>query len=409
MGSVPIFLRVALPFIAGYFVSYVYRMVNAVLAPTLAAEFGLSAGGLGLLSSVYFLSFAVCQLPVGVAMDRFGPRRVNAALLLVAALGGIWFAYAESAAAAIAARAVIGVGVSACLMASLTAFVLWYPPGRLSTMNAIAFSAGALGAMITTVPLELLLRSWHWRQAFMLIVGATVAVSLVLWLWVPDRSARPRNETTREIVQGLVVLLRDAAFRRLALCLGASQFASVALQTLWIATWLRDVAGYGPAEVARGLLAVNASMIVGYLVFGRAADLQHRRGRNALPLLIGGVAASSLCLLLLIGGMKSLLLWCVFVAGGTAVVLAYPILSLRYPKAMAGRANTAINVFGFIGMFSGQWSIGLVLDLWPPTERGYAAEGYAWALGMAWAVQLAGLAWMWSGRELLAPRAVTSA
>jgi predicted MFS family arabinose efflux permease len=383
-------------------------MVNAVLAPTLAAEFGLSAGGLGLLSSMYFLSFAVCQLPVGVAMDRFGPRRVNAALLLVAALGGMWFAYAESAAAAIAARAVIGVGVSACLMASLTAFVLWYPPGRLSTMNAIAFSAGALGAMTTTVPLELLLRSWHWRQAFMLIVGATVAVSLVLWLWVPDRSAR-RGESFGHQVRELGTLMRDAAFLRVALCLGASQFASVALQTLWIATWLRDVAGYGPAEVARGLLAVNASMIVGYLVFGRAADHQHRRGRNALPLLIGGVAASSLCLLLVIAGMKSLLLWCVFVAGGTAVVLAYPILSLRYPKAMAGRANTAINVFGFIGMFSGQWGIGLVLDLWPPTEGGSAAEGYAWALGMAWAVQLAGLAWMWSGRELLAPRAITSA
>ena len=196
--------------------------------------------------------------------------------------------------------------------------------------------------------------------------------------------------------------MRDAAFLRVALFLGASQFASVALQTLWIATWLRDVAGYSPAEVARGLLAVNASMIAGYLVFGRAADSLHRRGRNVLPLLIGGVALSSLCLALVIGGVKSLLLWCVFVAGGTAVVLAYPILSLRYPKAMAGRANTAINVFGFIGMFSGQWGIGLVLDRWPPTAHGYAAEGYAWALGMAWAVQLAGLAWMWSGRMLLA-------
>jgi len=394
-------LRVALPFIAGYFVSYVYRMVNAVLAPTLAAEFGLSAGGLGLLSSVYFLSFAVCQLPVGVAMDRFGPRRVNAALLLVAAAGGAWFAHAETAAAAIAARALIGVGVSACLMASLTAFVLWYPAGRLSTMNAVAFSAGALGAMTTTVPLELLLRVWHWREAFMLIVAATVAVSLLLWLWVPERSGRNQNEDSREILKGLGALLRDAAFLRLALCLGASQFAAVSLQTLWIATWLRDVAGYTPAEVARGLLAVNASMIAGYLIFGRAADALHRLGRDALPLLIGGVAVSSLCLVLLIAGMKTLLLWCVFVAAGTAVVLAYPILSLRYPKAMAGRANTAINVFGFIGMFSGQWGIGLVLDLWPATAQGYAAEAYAWALGMAWAVQLAGLAWLWRGRALL--------
>ena len=119
-----IFWRVAVPFIAGYYVSYVYRMVNAVLAPTLAREFDLSAGGLGLLSSVYFLGFALVQLPVGLAFDRFGPRRVNALLMLVAVAGGAWFAHAESAAAAIAARALIGIGVSGCLMASFTAFVL---------------------------------------------------------------------------------------------------------------------------------------------------------------------------------------------------------------------------------------------------------------------------------------------
>ncbi|HSA89112.1 MAG TPA: MFS transporter [Burkholderiales bacterium] len=399
------FVRVALPFIAGYFVSYVYRMVNAVLAPTLVAEFGLSAGGLGLLSSMYFLSFAVCQLPVGVAMDRFGPRRVNAALLLVAAAGGAWFAHAESSAAAIAARALIGIGVSACLMASLTAFVLWYPAERISTMNAIAFSAGAVGAMTATVPLELLLRVWPWRESFMLIVAATVIVSLVLWLWVPERSAQPRGETLRGITDGLLQLLKDPAFLRLAVCLGASQFAAVALQTLWIATWLRDVAGYSPAGVARGLLAVNVSMIVGYLAFGRAADAFQRRGRSALPLLFGGVALSSLSLALLALGMKLLFLWLVFVGAATSVVLAYSILSRRYPKAMAGRANTAINVFGFVGMFSGQWGIGLVLDLWPQSASGYAAEAYPWTLGMTWAVQLAGLAWLWSGRALLEERA----
>ncbi|HEU4350875.1 MAG TPA: MFS transporter [Burkholderiales bacterium] len=386
---------------AGYFVSYVYRMVNAVLAPTLVAEFGLTAGGLGLLSSMYFLSFALCQLPVGVAMDRFGPRRVNAALLLVAAAGGAWFAHAESAAGAIAARALIGVGVSACLMASLTAFVLWYPAERISTMNAIAFSAGALGAMTATVPLELVLRVWPWREAFMLIVAATVAVSLVLWLWVPEPSARPRGEKLEDITAGLLQLLKDRAFLRLAVCLGASQFAAVALQTLWIATWLRDVAGYSPAEVARGLLAVNVAMIVGYLGFGHAADAWQRRGRNTVSLLVGGVALSSLSLALLVFGVKLLLLWLIFVAAGTSVVLAYSILSRRLPKAMAGRANTAINVFGFVGMFSGQWGIGLVLDLWPPSASGYATAAYPWALGMTWAVQLAGLAWLWSGRALL--------
>jgi predicted MFS family arabinose efflux permease len=375
-------------------------MVNAVLAPALVAEFGLSASGLGLLSSVYFLSFAVCQLPVGVAMDRFGPRRVNAALLLVAAAGGAWFAHAESAAAAIAARALIGVGVSACLMASFTAFVLWYPAERISTMNALAFSAGAVGAMTATVPLELLLRSWAWRDAFMLIVAATVLVSAVLWWWVPERTARHHGEGFGQILSGLAGLLRDAAFLRIAICLGASQFAAVALQTLWIATWLRDVAGYTPAGVARGLFAVNVAMIVGYLAFGRAADALSRGGRSSLPLLLAGVAVSSLSLGLVIF-LESLLLWLVFVAAGTSVVLSYSTLSRRYPKAMAGRVNTAINVFGFVGMFSGQWLIGVVLDRWPASGAGYAAEAYAWALGMAWAVQLAGLAWLWRGRGLV--------
>ena len=380
-------------------------MVNAVLAPTLAAEFNLTAGGLGLLSSVYFLAFAVCQLPLGLAMDRFGPRKVNAALLLIAALGGFWFAHAHDASSAIAARALIGVGVCGALMASLTAFVLWYPADRLSTLNAVAFSVGMVGAMTATVPLEMLLRVWPWREAFMLIVAATVVVSLLLWFWVPERSARPSGETFAEQLAGLRRLMGDAAFLRLAVCLGTSQFAAVSLQTLWIAPWLRDVAGYAPAEVARGLLAVSASMIVGYLAFGRIADSLSRRGRSSLPLLAGGVGFSSLCLLLLILGVKSLVVWCLFVASATAVVLGYSLVSRRYPKAMAGRANTAINVFGFVGMFSGQWGIGLVLDRWPPSgsgvNAGYAAEAYPWALGLVWAVQLAGLAWMWSGRALL--------
>jgi MFS family permease len=394
---------VALPFIAGYFVSYIYRMANAVLGPTLAAEFGLTAGGLGLLSSVYFLAFALFQIPLGLLLDRFGPRRVNASLLLVAAVGAAWFALAESAASAIAARALLGLGVSGCLMASFTAFVLWYPPERLSIMNAITFSAGAVGAMVATVPLELLLRVMPWRQVFLLLVGATVAVSLVLWLWVPERTTRSRGTTLRDSLRGFAELLRDREFVRLSVCLGASQCAAVALQTLWIAPWLRDVAGYTPAEVARGLLAVNVAMIAGYLGLGRAAETLARRGRSSLPLLTAGVAVSSLSLGCIILGAQTLALplWCLFVAGGTAVVLGYSIVSRRYPKEMAGRVNTGINTFGFVGMFTGQWAFGLVLDFWPQTPAGYAPDAYPWALGLVWAVQFCGLAWLWMGRERL--------
>ncbi len=395
--SLNLFVRVALPFLAGYFVSYLYRMINAVLGPTLAAEFGLTAGGLGLLSSVYFLAFAVFQLPLGLLLDRFGPRRVNAVLLLFAAAGGLWFSLATSAPSAIAARALLGLGVSACLMASLTAFVLWYPPERLSFMNGLAFSVGCLGAMVATVPVELLLRVWPWRAVFQLIVAGTVAVSLALWLVVPERprgGLEARRESLATQARALAGLFRDPMFLRIAVCLGASQCAAVAIQTLWVATWLRDVDGYTPAQVARGLLAISMAMIFGYLGFGRAADRLARAGRSALPLLIGGVAASSVALLLIIlgaRGLPAMALWCVFVATGTSVVLGYSILSRRLPKEMAGRANTAVNQLGFIGMFCGQWLFGVVLDQWPQTPSGYAPEAYPWAIGLVWTVQLAGL------------------
>jgi MFS family permease len=398
-----IFLRVALPFIAGFFVSYMYRAVNAVLGPTLAAEFGLSAGGLGLLTSMYFLSFALFQLPLGLLLDRFGPRRVNATLLLLAAVGGAWFASAHSAAEAIAARGLIGLGVSGCLMSTILAFVLWYPPAKLATMNGIAFASGALGSITVSVPLELLLRIWPWREAFLLLVGATLAVSLTLWFWVPERSARPSGAGFKEQLRGLGKLVADPGFRRIAFAMAASQVAAMSLQTLWMATWLRDVAGYEPPQVARGLLAANVAMIVGYLGFGRVADLRARRGRSVLPLLAGGLALASISLALLALGTRtgSLVLWCAFVGGSTAIVLSFSLLSRRYPKEMVGRANTGINVFGFSGMFLGQWGIGAVLDLWPQTASGYAPGAYSWALGLAWATQFAGLVWLWSGRRLL--------
>jgi MFS family permease len=140
---------------AGYFISFLYRSVNAIIGPEIARELGLGSAGLGLLTGIYFFAFAVFQLPLGVLLDRYGPRRVNAVLLLVAAAGGAWFALGQSAAQLTAARALIGLGVSGCLMAAFSAFVLWYPPERISTMNGVAFASGMLGAMMATVPLEM--------------------------------------------------------------------------------------------------------------------------------------------------------------------------------------------------------------------------------------------------------------
>jgi predicted MFS family arabinose efflux permease len=394
--------RVVLPFLAGYYVSYIFRAVNAVLGPGLAAEFGLSAAQLGLLTGVYFFSFGLFQIPLGVLLDRFGPRRVNGTLLLLAAAGAVVFSISQSFESLVMGRALIGLGVSACLMASMQAFVLWFPAERTATMIALAYSMGGLGAITASVPLELALRHFDWRQIFQALAVVTLGLSAAFALWVPEHEGARRAARAREQLAGLARIARDGAFWRLAVAIGANQCAVLSLFTLWITTWLRDVAGFDRAGAAAALGWVSVALIAGYFFFGRLADERARRGRSQLPLFAGGVAAALLFLGLIVIGVTTgaVLLWAAFVFCSTGATLAHSIATRRYPREMAGRVNTALNTFTFVGVFLGQWGSGAILSLWPPTAAGYDPRGYFYALGALWLVQAAGLAWLWSGRRL---------
>jgi predicted MFS family arabinose efflux permease len=396
-------LRVVLPFLAGYYLSYVLRAVNAVLGPVLASEFAISAAGLGLLTGMYFFSFGLFQIPLGVLLDRFGPRRVNAVLLLLATAGAFLFARASSFEDLVLARALIGLGVSACLMACMQAFILWFPPERLSTMIALAYSMGGLGAITASAPVEVALRYFSWREIFTAFGAAALALCLVLALFVPEHPSARKPPGLREGLRGLARIARDGAFWRVALAIGTNQCAVVSLFTLWITTWLRDVAGYDRAAAAQALALVAGALIAGYLFFGRLADRLARRGRSQLPLFAGGVAGSLFCLAFLALGVTTgaVLLWAGFVFCGTAATLAHSIVTRRYPRDMAGRVNTTLNTFTFLGIFLGQWGTGMILNLWPQTAAGYDPRGYSYALGALWLVQLLGLAWLWSGRILV--------
>lgn len=395
-------MRIILPFLLGYYVSYVYRAVNAVLGPTLAAQYSLSAADLGFLTGTYFLSFGLFQVPLGVLLDRFGPRRTNGALLLLAAGGALTFAHAGSFQGLVLGRALIGLGVSACLMASIQAFVLWFPPERTSTMIALAFSVGGLGAITASSPLDAALRHFDWRDIFAALAAATVALSAVFFAWVPEHKPLQGAMPVRQQLAGLARIARDPAFWRVALAIGANQCAVVGLFTLWITAWLRDVAGYDRAAAARGLAWVSIALIAGYLAFGRLGDAWARRGRSLLPLFAAGVAGALACLGLLALGVTRapVALWVGFVFCGTGASLAHSIATRRYPRDMAGRVNTALNTFTFVGIFLGQWATGALLSLRPATAHGYDPRGYFYAFGALWLVQAAGLAWLWSGRRL---------
>ncbi len=170
-----IVLTVLTPFGLGYYLSYLVRTVNVIIAPALVADFSLGAADLGLLTSVYFIVFAAFQVPLGVLLDRYGPRRVQAALLLIAALGGAMFAVGESFTMLAVARGCIGLGVSGCLMGAFKANVMWWPRERLALVNGCTVAFGSFGALSATVPVEMLLQAIGWRGIFALIAAATLA------------------------------------------------------------------------------------------------------------------------------------------------------------------------------------------------------------------------------------------
>jgi len=192
-----IVLRVFLPFALGYFLSYLLRVVNAVIAPDLIRDIGLDASDLGLMTSVAFLLFAAFQLPLGILLDRFGPRRTEAVLLVVAAGGAFLFAIAQGLAGLLAGRALIGLGTSACLMAAFKAYVLWFPKERLPLVNGFQMAAGGLGALAGTAPIELALGLTDWRGLFGFFGFLSLLIAGGLFLVVPERAEAGAGSSLR--------------------------------------------------------------------------------------------------------------------------------------------------------------------------------------------------------------------
>ena len=128
--------RVFFLFTLGYFLSYFFRSANAVLSKDLSLDLGLSPAQLGFMTSLFYLAFALTQLPLGGLLDRLGPRRVTPAFLSVAALGSLVFGLAPSFTALALGRALIGVGMASALMGSMKAFSLWFPRNN-ATMSTL--------------------------------------------------------------------------------------------------------------------------------------------------------------------------------------------------------------------------------------------------------------------------------
>ena len=395
-------LRVFLPFALGYFLSYLLRVVNAVIAPDLIRDIGLDASDLGLMTSVAFLAFGAFQLPLGILLDRFGPRRTEAVLLVVAAGGTFVFASAQGLAGLVAGRALIGLGTSACLMAAFKAYVLWFPRERLPLVNGFQMAAGGLGALAGTAPVELALGLTDWRGLFGVLGVLALAIAGGLFLAVPERREQAARSGLRQQVRGVREVLTSRLFWGVAPATLASQGTFLAIQSLWIGPWLADVAGLDREVLANHLLGVAAAMVAGYILLGGAAERLGRAGIE--PMIVAGTGMTLFALtqlaMLLSGPGVALWTWPLFGFFGTAGIVSYAALSQRFPPELAGRVVTGLNVLTFSAAFAAQWGIGAVINLWPAAPGGgYAPDGYRAAFAILLGLQAAALIWFWVHRR----------
>lgn len=355
---VPMFLA----FAVAYFLSALLRAVTATLAPAFSAELDLKSADLGLLAGAYFFGFAAMQLPLGAALDRFGPRRVLVLLLVVAVAGCLGFASMHSIAGLIAARALIGVGVSACLMAPLTSYRRLLRPAAQLRANSWMLMTGSLGMVASTLPVQWLLPVWGWRGLFWALAAALfVALGLIVALVPADVpvDAGPVTEPP-----GYLSIVRHPLFVSLV-PLGLFSYGGlIAVQALWAGPWLTRVSGWSANQAAQGLLAINFSMLVAFLAWGGMMPRLVRLGVTAVRLMTWGLPLSLVLLLAIValGSGASAWHWTLWCVASTFVTLSQPAVGQAFPVHLAGRALSAFNLVVFVGVFMLQWGIGLSID-----------------------------------------------
>ncbi len=400
-NSTAALFRVFLPFAAGYFLSYFYRVINAVIAPDLLTDIGIGPSALGLLTAVYFISFASFQLPLGILLDRYGPRKIEAALLVIAGLGAALFSRAESLTGLVIGRACIGLGVSSCLMAAFKAYTLWFPREKWPMINGFQMAAGGLGALAATSPVESALHFTDWRGVFLLLACVTILAAVLVVVVVPEKETSPRQESFHLQMRGVKTVFTSGVFWRTAPLTIMSQASFLSIQGLWSGPWLQNVARLPRDEVADTLFWVAVAMICGFIGLGTLVGQLGKKGIGVVTVAVSGMslfmAVQFLVIMVPISSGFTLPLWLAFGFFGTSGIIAYSALSQSFPPALSGRVTTAINLLVFVGAFAGQWAIGAIISLWPVGIEGeLATAGFQVGFGVMLALQLIALAHFWA-------------
>jgi len=365
-------------FTAAYFLSYFFRSANAVIADDLARDLSLNAGQLGLMTSLFFAAFAAVQLPLGLSVDRYGPRWVTPTLMLAGAAGSLIFAGAQTFAVLALGRALIGVGMAGVLMGALKAFSQWFSAPRYPMLSGLLVGIGSAGALLAATPLAWLNATLGWRMVF--VIGAALIVLVAAALVIGTRNTPPGVAWpgSPADLRSLRVVFAEVRFWRMAMLIFFTNGTLLAFQGLWAGPYLDDIFGVAPLQRGNVLLLLSLGVTSGFLLSGW---LSARIGLANVVVVGAAIFSGSQIVLafhppLPVTAAVAALFG--FAGALTIMLLAQP--RYVFPVAFTGQATTAVNLFAIGGTFLVQWWMGLIIGAFPVHNGHYPPGAYTAAL-----------------------------
>ena len=359
-------ITVFLVFAFGYFLSCLLRAITATLSPVLTSEFNLLAADLGLLAGGYFFGFACMQIPLGYMLDKFGPKKIISIFLLIAFVGTTSFALSQTFSGLFISRILIGIGVSACLMAPLTGYRIWFAENLQQRANSWMLMIASLGFVSSTLPVQLLLPNFGWRWIFGGIAILILASIFLILVFIPKWNQKEIINSTKNLDQsGTLADVWKSKFFISVIPMGLFNYGGLmAIQTLWAGPWMTRVAGYTPIESATGLFWINITMLISFFIWGYFLPKINELGFNALKILKFGLPLSFVVMIIIItiGNKAGAFFLTLFILSSIFLSVTQPAVGLSFPSYLAGKALTSFNLLIFSGTFIMQWLIGFIID-----------------------------------------------
>jgi predicted MFS family arabinose efflux permease len=397
-------LLLALALLTG--LSQFHRSALGVIAPELSADLALSPAMLGAANGMFFGALLLMQLPVGIALDRLGPRLVVAGLSAIAVLGLVLQSLATDGATLLVARALIGIGCAASFMSAVVLCARWYAGGDMTLALSRVFAVSQMGILLAGAPLAWLAGWLGWREAFLVSALFTGLAALVWWRLVrndpPDRPAPARRaESLMEALRGQFSIWRLPGLARvLALHLVAYAAAATVIG-LWAGPYFADVHGLNANERGLALAAMGLAMPIGLLLVGPL----ERRFFSRTSMISAGAALSAAMLLALALWPAPPLAAALGFLVGLMLFSSYPVLlvteaRMLFPDHLVGRGASTVNMAQVLGSSLLPLLVGLVIGFFPMEEAAWPEAAYRAGFAVVAGSLLLGLAgW------LLLPRA----